>query len=80
MGKPKSTIQQKVDWLVDHPAVWEGWPQGPISDNAIISLMQKDGLISDGSHKYDVMDFGKLIQKARAQMRKQKSSWRSLLS
>lgn len=68
MGAPKSTIQQKVDWLCAHPELWRNWPSG--NDDWIKNRMRADGLISEHANNYDIMDFGKLIGLAREQMRK----------
>lgn len=71
MGSPKSSFKEKVAWLVRHPDLWRGWPAAPHPDDFIIGRMRLDGLISEGSNDYDIMDFGKLIAEARSQMRKQ---------
>lgn len=67
MGRHLSSSQQKIDWLVSHPDVWQGWPvRAPKTDDQIKDLMRKDGLISDRANNYDICDFGKLIGAARA--------------
>lgn len=65
MGAPRSTIKEKVDWMVRNHHLWRGWPNASYTDNQIISKMQDDGVVSRNSNTYDVMDFGKLVGLAR---------------
>ena len=69
MGAHNSSFEQKVKWLVDHPDAWKGWPVDEEADKRIRDGMRRDGLISQGSHNYDIGDFGKAIASAKAQIR-----------
>jgi len=70
MGAHRSSFEQKVQWLVDHPELCRAWPNPPATDAAIVTLMKDAGLISWGAHNYDIGDFGKAVAEARARLRK----------
>ncbi|MDE2102579.1 MAG: hypothetical protein KGL39_35355 [Patescibacteria group bacterium] len=71
MGKPVSSFQQKVEWMVKHQDYWRGWPgHAPYSDDWIKRQMVRDGLISPNSNNYDIMDFGKLVAAARERIKR----------
>lgn len=71
-GKPKSTPQQKVDWLLAHQELWEGWPDDvTIRDNrkrSIVEAMKKDGIVAPSTYWVDI-HLTNLIQEARRQRR-----------
>jgi len=71
---PHTTRQEKIDWLLAHQSLWEGWqrrdspatydPRG----RAIVEAMVADGLVSKATYWKDV-SLNNLIQEARRQRR-----------
>jgi hypothetical protein len=66
--------QQKVDWLLANPDVWERYPnpdRGGIGghDRVIFEAMQKAGLFSEKT-RWQTVDLVQLIGRARAERRR----------
>jgi len=71
MGKHKSDFAQKVAWMVEHHDLWAGWPAAHLTDEQIVDRMRGDGLVSfKVRREFGIMDFGKLVMEARAELRR----------
>ena len=70
MSAKTITRGERLRWLIDHPAVWEGYPMqfstpGHKDHNRIVfEAMQKDGLFSPRTMPMDV-NLEKIISEAR---------------
>ena len=69
MGKnhwhTKSTRQDKLEWLLNHQHLWEGWED--YSDNRkrdVVEKMRSDGLVSEKTNWTDV-NMTRLVREAR---------------
>lgn len=54
-GNSKSTIQQRIDWLLEHPDKWERWTDhfDPRAQALVIEMKQQ-GLIAQSTYWRDV--------------------------
>lgn len=73
--KRKVTRQDRIDWLLAHQSLWEGWPTGnaPLKVPArkwigIVEAMRAEGLVSPKTNWKDV-NLTNLISDARKQRR-----------
>lgn len=68
-----SSKQQKIDWLLAHQDMWEGWPRGAHGSDSrhaeIVRAMRKDGLVSAATGFWDIC-LTRLIGDARNQRRR----------
>lgn len=68
----KSNRTNKIDWLLNHQSLWEGWHDlGDPRQREIFDAMVKDGLVSEKTYWKDI-SLTKLIQEAREIRRKGK--------
>lgn len=72
MRKPKSSQQAKIDWLLAHQNLWEGFPWGQYGKHerqkVIVEAMKREGLVSKTTYYPDVA-LHNLIIEARRQRR-----------
>ena len=72
MGARIATEQSKIDWLLAHQGMWEGWPRGENGNDTrrytIVAAMKDAGLISMKTYAPDVA-LTNLIVEARRQRR-----------
>ena len=70
----RSTREQKINWLLDHPSMWEGLklPEESGRVKAIAEKMQEEGLYSKKTFILDICHSVKnIIHVARTARRKQ---------
>lgn len=75
ISHPKATRQARIDWLLAHQTLWEGWPSGNFPREiptrkwiTIVDAMREAGLVSAKTNWRDV-NLTNLIHDARRQRR-----------
>ena len=63
-NRNRTTLRQKVDWLLEHPAEWEGFPQNAGHEKRLFRAMQAAGLYGERTTWIDA-DMFRVVSHAR---------------
>lgn len=74
-GVPLKSKAAKVEWLLAHPDIWQGYPNQTRNHRTVFAFMQAAGLYTDGV-RWQEVDITPLISAARKERRDRRFQFR----